>query len=195
MHNLCSIYPLPFRKSCLICDSKKKYGKAGQATDDNIMRIAYWVTKATNTYTEYVITIAFRLHQWLSERASLLCYNALPILFNPLNAELNPICHLLALLGSHHILHVSGIRVKYIKNIFCVRLIINCFILVYVCTWMWRHVVRTVHRSQYLNGSIAGNSSSQTETLSRRLPRRTDEKYGRTSGQHIFRLEFEGGIS
>ena len=28
-------------------------------------------------------------------------------LFNTLNAELNPICHLLALLGAHHILHVS----------------------------------------------------------------------------------------
>jgi hypothetical protein len=27
-------------------------------------------------------------------------------------AELNPICHLLALLGAHHILHVSWIRVK-----------------------------------------------------------------------------------
>jgi hypothetical protein len=32
--------------------------------------------------------------------------------FNPLNAELNPICHLLALLGAHHILHVSRLRVK-----------------------------------------------------------------------------------
>jgi len=32
--------------------------------------------------------------------------------FNPLNAELNPICHLLALLGAHHIFHVSGIRVN-----------------------------------------------------------------------------------
>ena len=28
----------------------------------------------------------------------------------PLNAELNPICHLLALLEAHHILHVSRIR-------------------------------------------------------------------------------------
>ena len=36
-----------------------------------------------------------------------------PIL-NPLNAELNPICHLLALLGAHHILHVSKIGVKYV---------------------------------------------------------------------------------
>ena len=32
--------------------------------------------------------------------------------FNPLNAKLNPICHLLALLGARHILHVSRIRVK-----------------------------------------------------------------------------------
>jgi hypothetical protein len=31
---------------------------------------------------------------------------------NPLNAELNPICHLLALLGAHHILQVNRIRVK-----------------------------------------------------------------------------------
>jgi len=32
-------------------------------------------------------------------------------LINPLNAELDPICHLLALLGAHHILHVSRIRI------------------------------------------------------------------------------------
>ena len=29
-----------------------------------------------------------------------------------LNSKLNPICHLLALLGVHHIVHVSRIRVK-----------------------------------------------------------------------------------
>jgi hypothetical protein len=32
--------------------------------------------------------------------------------FNPLNAELNPIRHLLALVGAHFILHVSRVRVK-----------------------------------------------------------------------------------
>jgi hypothetical protein len=37
--------------------------------------------------------------------------------FNPLNTELNPICHLLALLGAHHILHVSGLRVNPMHNI------------------------------------------------------------------------------
>ena len=31
---------------------------------------------------------------------------------NPLKPELNPICYLLALLGAHHFLHVSRIRVK-----------------------------------------------------------------------------------
>jgi len=33
--------------------------------------------------------------------------------FNTLNAKLNPICHLLTLLGAHPILHFSRIRVKY----------------------------------------------------------------------------------
>jgi hypothetical protein len=32
--------------------------------------------------------------------------------FNPLNSELSPIYHLLALLGAHHILHVSRVRVN-----------------------------------------------------------------------------------
>jgi hypothetical protein len=35
---------------------------------------------------------------------------------NPLNAKLNPICHLLALLGAHPILHVSRVRVKLIAK-------------------------------------------------------------------------------
>jgi hypothetical protein len=33
-------------------------------------------------------------------------------IINPLNAELNPTCHLLALLGVHHFLHISRIKVK-----------------------------------------------------------------------------------
>jgi hypothetical protein len=33
-------------------------------------------------------------------------------IFSPLNAELSPICCLLALLGAHHILHISGISVN-----------------------------------------------------------------------------------
>ena len=34
---------------------------------------------------------------------------------NPLNAELNPMFHLLALLGAHPILHVSRVRVNFLE--------------------------------------------------------------------------------
>ena len=36
----------------------------------------------------------------------------LKLIFNPLNAELNPTRHLLALVGARHIVHVSRIRVN-----------------------------------------------------------------------------------
>jgi hypothetical protein len=34
------------------------------------------------------------------------------LVLNPLNTKLNPICHLLALVGTHHIVHVSRVRVN-----------------------------------------------------------------------------------
>jgi hypothetical protein len=34
------------------------------------------------------------------------------MMINTLNAELNPICRLLALLGAHHIFNISGLRVN-----------------------------------------------------------------------------------
>jgi len=49
---------------------------------------------------------------------------------NPLNAELNPICHLLALLGAHHILHVSGIRVNTVHALLSCSINIHLKILV-----------------------------------------------------------------
>jgi len=53
-------------------------------------------------YTKKYITI--RIHK----------YNKKYITYriNPLKPELNSICYLLALLGAHHFLHVSRIRVK-----------------------------------------------------------------------------------
>jgi len=45
-------------------------------------RIASWITKATNTHSEYVILTAFQLQQWLQERVSVLRYTyiACPVL-------------------------------------------------------------------------------------------------------------------
>jgi hypothetical protein len=41
-------------------------------------------------------------------------------MLNPLNAELNLICHLLALLGAHPIFHVSRIRVNTLTDWLCI---------------------------------------------------------------------------
>jgi hypothetical protein len=44
------------------------------------MRIARWMTKDTNTFSEYVIFIAFSLQQWLEENASKLRYTRIACL-------------------------------------------------------------------------------------------------------------------
>ena len=38
------------------------------------MRISCWVTKVTNTHSEYVVLIALPRQQWLYERVSVLRY-------------------------------------------------------------------------------------------------------------------------
>ena len=61
----------------------EKYGRAGQATDDNIirrMRFACWITKATDMHSEYVILIPLPRRQWLRERTSVLRYTYLACL-------------------------------------------------------------------------------------------------------------------
>ena len=55
----------------------EKYGRAIRATDDDTisrMRFVCWITKATDTHSEYVILMEFMLQQWLHERASMLRY-------------------------------------------------------------------------------------------------------------------------
>ena len=49
-------------------------------------------------------------------------YKLAQIIFNinHLNAELNPICHLLALLGAHHILHVNRVRVTFANPLYLI---------------------------------------------------------------------------
>ena len=71
--------------------------------------------------------------------------------FNPLNAELHPIYHLLALLGAHHILHVSRVRVNTVsvegkRNVRLLtfsssRFLAHCLLTSDVCNmWFWLKV-------------------------------------------------------
>ena len=61
---------------------------------------------------------------------------------NPVNPELNPICYLLALLGAHHFLHVSRIRVKLLTF----RLLMP-FIYIYIYIYIYGAPIVDVSRS------------------------------------------------
>jgi hypothetical protein len=66
------LYSITFlRKSCRLWDNMEKYGIARQYIQH--ICIACWITKATDTHSEYVILTAFPWQQWLRERASVLC--------------------------------------------------------------------------------------------------------------------------
>ena len=74
----------------------------------------------------YIYIFFFFLNAFFTIR-----HNSLSLTFiNPLKAELNPICYLLALLGDRHFLHVSRIRVKSL--IF--RLLMS-YIYIYIYIW------------------------------------------------------------
>ena len=63
------LYSVTFsRKFHLMWDIVEKYSRDRQATSENIarrMRFAWWITKAVNTYSEYVTFIAFPRQRWL----------------------------------------------------------------------------------------------------------------------------------
>jgi hypothetical protein len=62
-----------------------KYGNVRRTTDDNIicsMCVACWITKATDTHSEYVIFIAFPRQIWLRERALFLRFRTLSLLLS-----------------------------------------------------------------------------------------------------------------
>ena len=67
------------------------------------------VTIQFNSIHTTLIVIIFVM--FVYNRQLQLAQNILAIV-NPLKPELNPICYLLVLLGAHHFLHVSRIRVK-----------------------------------------------------------------------------------
>jgi len=61
-----------FPKNRAVYENVEKCGTVGQVTDNNIvwcMRFEYWITKAANTRSEYVILIAFPRHRWVHEHA------------------------------------------------------------------------------------------------------------------------------
>jgi hypothetical protein len=98
----------------------EKYGRARQATDDNIIRrmlYACWIPKATDTHSEYVILIAFPRQEWLSERTSMLllyvhclscsCVLAMLLLLRDLELSTRVYCNSAGFFQSKNVLSIS----------------------------------------------------------------------------------------
>ena len=68
-----------FSEKCADCEKMlKEYGRPGQARDYNIiqrMRFECWITKATDTQSEYVILLIFPLELWFgnSPQCCIIC--------------------------------------------------------------------------------------------------------------------------
>jgi hypothetical protein len=89
----------------------EKYGTARQSTDGNIirrMRFACWITKATDTHSEYVILNAFPRQQWLRERAPVLPYAHIVITFVFGRAQLHDLQHVKLVYGDSEPLVTDG---------------------------------------------------------------------------------------
>jgi hypothetical protein len=61
------------KKTYRLWDNMEKYCKAREATDNitERMRVACWITKATEKHSKYVILIAFPQQKWLRERVQM----------------------------------------------------------------------------------------------------------------------------
>jgi hypothetical protein len=79
------------------------------------IRVSCWITKATNTHSEYVI-IVFLRQQWLHESASVLRYTRMACLV----AVLTSSCKLLQL-GMLLLWRILNMCVQFIRTIYFVR--------------------------------------------------------------------------
>jgi hypothetical protein len=75
-----------------------------------------WVHEETWPHLRFLLGVVITVREETVTRRNFniltIDMGSLKVNINPLNAELNPICLLLALLGAHHILHISRIRVN-----------------------------------------------------------------------------------
>ena len=95
------------------------FSPRGNVFDSSQLRVGYVVGKvALGQISIQVLQLArasilpraLHTHSFIDHRRAITL--AVDGVFSRLHAELNPVCHLLALLGVHHILHVSRVGVK-----------------------------------------------------------------------------------
>ena len=68
-------------------------------------------------HSQLFVGDTFEYYSPFFAQQSLVITSANYFILNPLSAEYYTTCHFMALVGAHHILHVSGIRVKFVRHI------------------------------------------------------------------------------
>jgi len=114
-HSVTTFSRLLYWQLCVVQYSTVNFDLAAQIISSCLVDHAYPYQKTTLRLEHYIFPrrayrTNFTKYQFTSASRYSITPNSAKI--NPLNAELNPIRHLLALLGAQHILHVSRIRVK-----------------------------------------------------------------------------------
>ena len=107
----------------------------------SVDRVPWWrlvsaVVSLSSHIAHSIVRICFHFNHWNCEpKCDSVNLHAVPLNINPLNAKLSPICHLLALVWAHRILHISRVRVKKNNNIgVLVELLYSsCLINVLIC--------------------------------------------------------------
>ena len=89
-------------------------------------KLNYW-----KTIIKLLVSVKHSNSLWITSSLNSVIYwtvyeEVIHTALNPLNAELTPTRHLLALVGAHHILHVSRIRVNISKAINITTQLLHC---------------------------------------------------------------------
>ena len=102
--------------------------------------------KSWNWFECAVGGVSYPQHTQTSSNASTISADNSYGVSNPLNAELNPICYLLALLA-HHFLHVSRIRVKSLTLRLLSYIYVYVYIYIYIYIYIYGAPILDVSRS------------------------------------------------
>ena len=100
-------------------------------------------------------------------------------LSNPLNAQLNPICHLLALLVAHPVLPVSRIRVKSLKYLqqYCLKIYLKLNSLPSSCSSPFNSQCYNYHTAIYRDPKHTDIFLSHRQTTAQLLRSRLKQSY------------------
>ena len=109
------------RKSCRLWDNVEKHGTARRATDDSItrrMRFACWITKATDTQSEYAIHCFSTATMVTRKLLNVTLHIECPSCYSVDMMSLNDGCLIASTEFQHCVSYADGWRLKQVKQVY-----------------------------------------------------------------------------